>query len=107
MMESISAIVDDQRFIYDSKNASAAVARTAKRARERADLTVVDVSDPHNHDQRDVIDAYRGLLVGTQGPFEQQIDRLDDVDPRDGIFVGEIDGERTVLVGEEALDVVE
>jgi hypothetical protein len=99
--------VDEQRFIYDASEASVDVMRAAKRAEERPDLTAVDVSVPHKHDQRDVIDAYRGLLAGTPGPFEQQIDRLDDVEPADGIFVGEIDGERTVLVGEEALEAVE
>jgi hypothetical protein len=107
MVECVPAVVDEQRFIYDSANASAAVKRTARRARGRTDCIVVDVSDPHNHDQRDVIDAYRGLLAGTPGPFEEQLDRLDNVEPADGIFVGDVDGERTVLVGEDALEALE
>lgn len=93
--------MDDQRFIYDSEGASAAVARAADVARQRADLTVVDVSD--SHDPRDVIEAYRSMLDGAPGPFEQKLDRVGDADPTDGIFVGRVDGQRTVLVGEEAL----
>jgi hypothetical protein len=106
MVGRVRGIVEEQRFIYDADEASAAVARTAMHARKQHDLTVVDVSEPDSHDPRDVIDAYRGFLAGTSGPFEQQLDELDDVDPADGIFVGTIDGERQVLVGDDALRAV-
>lgn len=102
--------MDDQRFVYDSTEATAATRRAAEHARERDDVTVIDVAADRTrreaietYDRRDVVDTYRELVAAGPALLDNVMETLAEADPAEGIFVGQVDGERQVVTGDRAL----